>query len=116
MKINSPKISIIIALAAIISSCNTGNKVASSFGKRKYTKGFYLDTHRKPDLPVITANTISTVKNKPLKEKNNIPRLSFQTPSSSVNTLINLPKNSISKISNSVKKDKAENIWPLNFR
>ncbi len=30
-------------LISIFASCNSSNKVVSSFGKRKYTKGFYLN-------------------------------------------------------------------------
>src|SRR5690348_15694079 len=35
----------LLFLAATLSifSCNTGNKLASSFGKRKYTRGYFTD-------------------------------------------------------------------------
>lgn len=41
---------LLILFAALFTSCNSGNKVVSSFGKRKYTKGYYFNFagHRKP--------------------------------------------------------------------
>ena len=32
-----------LVIACMLSSCSTGNKFASSFGKRKYLKGYYMD-------------------------------------------------------------------------
>jgi hypothetical protein len=33
----------VICIAVIFTSCSTSNKFASSFGKRRYTKGYYVD-------------------------------------------------------------------------
>lgn len=45
------------ALAFLLISCSTGNKFASSFGKRKYTKGYYVDRISHPQKPVTTVGT-----------------------------------------------------------
>lgn len=37
-----PRLIIVVSLMSFFASCSTGNKVVSSFGKRKYTKGYYL--------------------------------------------------------------------------
>lgn len=41
-------------LVSFFASCNSGNKIASSFGKRKYTKGYYFASsgNKKSVLPV----------------------------------------------------------------
>lgn len=41
---NIIKILSIVAVAAIFASCETTNQFASSFGKRKYMKGYYFNT------------------------------------------------------------------------
>jgi uncharacterized membrane protein len=46
-----------ILVAGILSSCSTGNKFASSFGKRKYLKGYYVDVPSESKEPVIAAST-----------------------------------------------------------
>jgi len=58
LKINSSKLITAILLASLFASCNTGNKVVSSFGKRKYTKGYYFNSvaHKAPELPAIVAS------------------------------------------------------------
>ncbi len=43
-----------IAIAGMLSSCSSANKFASSFGKRKYEKGYYRDA------PTATKEAIST--------------------------------------------------------
>jgi hypothetical protein len=55
-KINFPKLICFIVLPALLVSCNTNNKVVSSFGKRKYTKGYYFNfgSHKKLEMPVLT--------------------------------------------------------------
>src|ERR1700679_359148 len=34
-----------LIIATIFVSCNSGNKVVSSFGKRKYTKGYFFNSY-----------------------------------------------------------------------
>lgn len=43
-------------------SCSTSNKVVSSFGKRKYTKGYYFNygSHKSSQVPVLVENKILT--------------------------------------------------------
>jgi hypothetical protein len=50
-------------IASLFISCNTNNKVVSSFGKRKYTKGFYFNSHSIPKVAakpayMVTENNI----------------------------------------------------------
>jgi hypothetical protein len=56
-------------VASMLSSCTTGNKFASSFGKRKYLKGYYADVPAGTREPEITAST-NTSKNPPVPNKN----------------------------------------------
>ena len=71
MKKHLAKLLSILVLSALFVSCNTGNKVVSSFGKRKYTKGYYfnLGAYKKQELPGNTLNTISEIPNHPIAEK-----------------------------------------------
>jgi len=57
-KINTLKRTAAILSVVLFASCNSGNKIASSFNKRKYTKGYYFNSvaHRVPELPAIVAS------------------------------------------------------------
>ncbi len=45
IKINSLSLGIaIICISILASSCNSGNSIVSSFSKRKYTKGYFINT------------------------------------------------------------------------
>lgn len=52
-----------LVVSILLASCNTGNKVVSSFGKRKYTKGYFFNfgSHKKLELP-----QVATHENKPV--------------------------------------------------
>jgi hypothetical protein len=56
-------------LANMLMSCSTGNKFASSFGKRKYTKGYYVDFISKPKAePRITQHEATTAQTKVIRQ------------------------------------------------
>jgi len=71
LKINTLKQISLLALVILLASCNTGNKVASSFGKRKYTKGYFLNSvaNRNPEQSVIAAHSVSENRNEINKGK-----------------------------------------------
>jgi hypothetical protein len=65
MKILNYKILFSLLVMVILVGCSTGNKFASSFGKRKYTKGYYFDlagTKRNPDKLAITQPKLEKVR------------------------------------------------------
>jgi len=49
-----------VTTSLLFISCSTGNKVVSSFGKRKYTKGVYFNKHSAPAIASNAGNTLST--------------------------------------------------------
>jgi hypothetical protein len=51
---------------ALLASCTTGNKFASSFGKRKYNKGYYVDVKGKA--PKVATNTTAAIQNDNAKD------------------------------------------------
>jgi hypothetical protein len=74
-----PALFILLAVA-FLSSCNSSNKVASSFGKRKYTKGHFSDPIAKLKMEYKPSNTAALsmaqpkkveVKNTPAVQKSN---------------------------------------------
>lgn len=69
-----------VLITGMLASCSSSNQVASSFSKRKYTKGFFFDRSAKPESPVgATASKIST--------KSILPATSASTISHSVNSV-----------------------------
>ena len=54
--------SFLFNLVLLLSSCGSSNKFTSSFGKRKYMRGYYLDLPSSAKEPIITA----TAPNKPI--------------------------------------------------
>lgn len=74
LKLSILKIICFGVLITLFASCNTGNKFASSFGKRRYTKGYYFNRIARKSVkiqPVIAANKnrerginpVATIKN-----------------------------------------------------
>ncbi len=47
-----------LVIAALLMSCNSGHKVVSSFGKRKYTKGFYFNSSSTPKVAGTPTNAV----------------------------------------------------------
>ncbi len=47
-----------VVISGVLASCSSSTKVASSFGKRKYTRGFFFD---RPSKPVTPANATASV-------------------------------------------------------
>lgn len=60
MKRNISGLTTIVLFAILFASCNTSNKIVSSFGKRKYTRGYYFNfiSHNRPELPVVAAKKV----------------------------------------------------------
>jgi hypothetical protein len=87
MKINFPKLLSIVAISAILASCNSGNKVVSSFGKRKYTKGFFFNkgSHKNTETPVVAVHKDNTGK-PAAKVENSTPRISSTVTENSLST------------------------------
>jgi|GEM_PF-2649052 len=56
----------IFFVAILFASCGTGNKFASSFGKRKYTKGYYVDAPASIKMPEPKAITLPAVFHQPV--------------------------------------------------
>jgi len=135
LKINIPKPIAFIVLAALFASCNSGNKVVSSIGKRKYTKGYYfnLGSRAKPELPTIAANRVSENSNQPLVEKNKeqtvlVPNKSLPIASSGIVAqpkqkkidVLHLPQVIIGKVQNTLLRNDDKNVsghsqWPVDY-
>jgi hypothetical protein len=60
LKINTPILLSAVTLATLLISCNSGNKVVSSFGKRKYTKGYFFNegAHKRPVVAIVASNDV----------------------------------------------------------
>ncbi|HSY75956.1 MAG TPA: hypothetical protein VK890_03820, partial [Bacteroidia bacterium] len=56
-------------IAALLSSCGSSNNVVSSLGKRKYTKGFYVN------LPA-TNERVAAISNEVVENTNEINKVS----------------------------------------
>jgi len=87
MKINFPKLLSIVAISALLVSCNSGNKVVSSFGKRKYTKGFFFNngSRKNTETPVVAVHKDDTGK-PAAKIENSTPRISSTVTENSLST------------------------------
>jgi hypothetical protein len=57
----------VICIAVVFTSCSTGNKFASSFGKRRYTKGYYVDVPSSVNVHVAGNTDLSAI---PVHPKN----------------------------------------------
>ncbi len=53
-----------VIISGVLVSCSSSNKVASNFGKRHYTKGFFFDRPGKPSTPAVNTTTASLPKSK----------------------------------------------------
>ncbi len=90
-----------VIVISLLSACSTGNKFASSFGKRKYIKGYYLD------MPSNTPKVAELPGLKKLKEHaiigtaGNSPQQTTKT--GEANTLLKAPLRIWSKPANSIK-------------
>lgn len=108
LKANISRIIIATLLVSFFVSCNTDKKVVSSFGKRKYTKGFYSASspNKKSVLPVKISQA-----NKSISTNNNINSSLVQRAAIPVND----KKNPIvtSLISIAAKEKKAPPSLPL---
>ncbi len=51
-----------VIISGVLVSCSSSNKVASNFGKRKYTKGFFFDRPAKPSSPATATYTAAVRK------------------------------------------------------
>jgi hypothetical protein len=48
-----------VIISGVLVSCSSSNKVASNFGKRHYTKGFFFDRPGKPSNPAVNTATVA---------------------------------------------------------
>jgi hypothetical protein len=69
----------VVIASILLSSCGTSNKFASSFGKRKYTKGYYVDV----------AGTVPVPKSKEVKHPDMMPLVI--TPAQNVSEVVPKP-------------------------
>lgn len=97
-----------ILFTGILTSCNTGNKVVSSFGKRKYTKGYYLNLgfHKKPETPVIAGNKVSIAMHKTSSGERAFSNQARKTTGKNMAR----PINSISQVTSNLIRKKANEI------
>ena len=62
----------LLFITVLLASCSTGNKFACSFGKRRYTKGFYINMPGKiaavsKHIPALSISPVPSVKALPLR-------------------------------------------------
>jgi hypothetical protein len=69
-----------ILFVVLLSSCSQSNKLASSFGKRKYTKGYFVE-RPSPHPEIFTANIASSLPSHVIPIQIKLNRISISTPS-----------------------------------
>jgi hypothetical protein len=105
-------------IAGMLASCSSSNQFASSFGKRKYTKGYYVDAPSSIKESVSSNKTAVIAKNSDLAVKENVvttktvtsaPVNAIQAKASSVVLAKNTVK-SASKVNASISKNAAAGV------
>ncbi len=100
------------AIAGMLASCSSTNQFASSFGKRKYTKGYYVDAPSSVKEVVSSNKTVLIAKNNNLTVKENpvstktvssAPLIAIQAKASSV--LAKSTMKSANKATESISKN-----------
>ncbi len=100
-KINIHNLIGIIVLSVLLTSCNSSNNVVSSFGKRKYTKGYYFNTvtHKNLKEPILSSHNCSVKTSKINTDENAFYKLARKA----ISIKITRPENSTIFITKHVK-------------
>lgn len=94
----------VVAIAAMLSSCGTSNQFASSFGKRRYMKGYYFNGSSK-EKAVASAKT-----NAPISNQTSVTKTTVAANATTSNTAVKAQAQNSNQVNTFVPVVKSNNV------